>query len=385
MKNVLLLFVFSFTFFSLSVSGQTLSNQEIKSFIEEGAKTMDLPYEMPGTGVIMQSITTFGRNIIFTYQVPEDWYLLESAKEELIKTLSEKQKNLYFNEQINLIYNYTRNNSLVDKVYISYDNFGTRIELNQLGEYISYKNHPKAKGVNIKIKDPLAFEKQEGDRPNIVAKFNNKVIHKPVKIISVRGPKTRKKLIKMGIDCPECFGDPLILFRLICNPMNSSSPKVKVGIIPHYIDKGCENLQKLKHQLANSSISFKLIDIILPSHDYQGFIDEIISCEYIISSSLHGIIMGIIYQKKTILVEFGSNVVGRLFKFQDFFESINISYEVKNLANDHTRDQDSLLENVISVDYDQIVKTGTRMIQIAPFFLNKEQYITQFSKIYLQK
>ena len=174
MKNVLLLFVFSFTFFSLSVSGQTLSNQEIKSFMEEATKTMDLPFEMPGTGVIMQSITTFGRNIIYTYQVPEDWYLLESAKEELIKTLPEKQKNLYFNEQINLMYNYTRNNSLVDKVYISYDNFGTRIELNQLGEYISYKNHPKAKGVNIKIKDPLAFEKQEGDRPNIVAKFNNK-------------------------------------------------------------------------------------------------------------------------------------------------------------------------------------------------------------------
>ena len=74
---------------------------------------MDLPFEMPGTGVIMQSITTFGRNIIFTYEVPDDWYLLETAKEELIKTLSEKQKNLYFNEKINLIYNYTRNNSQV--------------------------------------------------------------------------------------------------------------------------------------------------------------------------------------------------------------------------------------------------------------------------------
>lgn len=174
MKNILLLLSFSFTFFIHSVYCQTLSNQQIKSFIEEGAKTIDLPYEMPGTGVILESMTTFGRNIIFTYTVPDDWYLLGNAKEELIKILSEKQKNLYFDEQINLIYNYTRNNSLVDKVFISYDNFGTTIDLNQLGEYISYKNHPKAKGVNIKIKDPLAFEKLEGDRPNIVAKFNNK-------------------------------------------------------------------------------------------------------------------------------------------------------------------------------------------------------------------
>ena len=141
MKNILLLLSFSFTFFIHSVYCQTLSNQQIKSFIEEGAKTIDLPYEMPGTGVILESMTTFGRNIIFTYTVPDDWYLLGNAKEELIKILSEKQKNLYFDEQINLIYNYTRNNSLVDKVFISYDNFGTTIDLNQLGEYISYKNH----------------------------------------------------------------------------------------------------------------------------------------------------------------------------------------------------------------------------------------------------
>ena len=174
MKNILLLFVFSFILLSPSAYCQTLSSQEIKSLIEKGAETMDLPYEMPGTGVIMQSITTFGRNIVFTYVVPDDWYLFENAKEELIKTLSENQKKLYFNQQINLMYNYTRNNSLVNNVIISYDNFGKKIDLTQLGEYIAYKNHPKAKGVNIKIKDPIAFEKMEGDRPNIVAKFNNK-------------------------------------------------------------------------------------------------------------------------------------------------------------------------------------------------------------------
>ena len=47
-------------------------------------------------------------------------------------------------------------------------------DINKLGEYLSFKNHPKAKGVNIKIKKSEAFRKEEGDRPNIVTKFIHK-------------------------------------------------------------------------------------------------------------------------------------------------------------------------------------------------------------------
>jgi|LakMenE18May11ns_1017448.scaffolds.fasta_scaffold9563388_2 hypothetical protein len=43
----------------------------------------------------------------------------------------------------------------------------------QLGEYLSIKDHPKAKGVNLKIQVPVGWEVREGDRPNIVKKFVN--------------------------------------------------------------------------------------------------------------------------------------------------------------------------------------------------------------------
>lgn len=43
----------------------------------------------------------------------------------------------------------------------------------QLGEYHSIKNHPKAKGVNLKVKVPKGWEILEGDRPNVVVKFLN--------------------------------------------------------------------------------------------------------------------------------------------------------------------------------------------------------------------
>ena len=58
---------------------------------------------------------------------------------------------------------------------------------------------------------------------------------KPNKIIAVRGPLTREKIIKMNIECPEIYGDPLILFPLLYKPSIKSKQKT-VGIIPHFID-----------------------------------------------------------------------------------------------------------------------------------------------------
>jgi hypothetical protein len=50
-----------------------------------------------------------------------------------------------------------------------------------LGDYISIKGHLKSKGVNLKIKQPIGWEVQEADRPNIVKKFiyktNSYMIH----------------------------------------------------------------------------------------------------------------------------------------------------------------------------------------------------------------
>jgi pyruvyltransferase len=136
---------------------------------------------------------------------------------------------------------------------------------------------------------------------------------KPFKIFAVRGPKTRKKLLELGIDCPEVYGDPALLLPKIYTP--KVSKKYKLGIIPHYMDMQNKVLDKFKE---NDSIL--IIDIKNPNH-FQ-FIDLLYSCEKIASSSLHGLIVADAYGIPSLWIELSNKVKGNGFKFLDYFESV---------------------------------------------------------------
>lgn len=137
---------------------------------------------------------------------------------------------------------------------------------------------------------------------------------KPKKICAVRGPKTRNKLISLGIDCPEVYGDPALLMPKFYNP--KIKKKYKLGIIPHYVDQDNEKLDKFKE---NNEII--IIDIKMKNH--LKFIDLVLSCDKVVSSSLHGVIIADAYNIPSIWIEFSNKVKGNGFKFFDYFESVN--------------------------------------------------------------
>ncbi len=145
---------------------------------------------------------------------------------------------------------------------------------------------------------------------------NKKII--PKKICAVRGPKTRQELKNIGIDCPNVYGDPAMIFPFLYNPINKK--KYKYGIIPHYIDKNDNNVKKI-----SSLHNVKMIDICIKKNDtIQTIIDEISECDVIFSSTLHGFILGELYskKKKSFYVRFGNRVSGGDFKYKDHMESI---------------------------------------------------------------
>jgi pyruvyltransferase len=141
----------------------------------------------------------------------------------------------------------------------------------------------------------------------------------PHKILAVRGPLTRQKLLNLNIDCPKIYGDPALILPEIYMPSNAKK-KYKLGIIPHYIDQNSPYLNRF-----NNDKNILIIDIKNP--DYKQFIDQVLSCEKIISSSLHGIITADAYKIPSLWIELSKNVKGNGFKFFDYFESVNKKVE----------------------------------------------------------
>lgn len=136
-------------------------------------------------------------------------------------------------------------------------------------------------------------------------------------IRAVRGPLTRDIIRKQGFDCPEVYGDPGLLLpalyprlKLELEPKQDRKQK-GIGIIPHYVD-----YERVRSQLAHKG--FRVIDI-------RAGIDQVIKaatqCEVLLCSSLHGCILGESYGIPTAWVELSDKVVGKGFKFHDYYAS----------------------------------------------------------------
>ncbi len=138
----------------------------------------------------------------------------------------------------------------------------------------------------------------------------------PKKLFAVRGPKTWEYLKQQQIEAPRIFGDPVLLINKIYQPKEIFK-NYKLGIIRHYEDQ----IPELDHLISNNK-EIKSIEILRNMDNPFEIIDEILSCEKIISSSLHGLILADVYKVPNSWVFFEGFEKSE-FKFQDYYESIN--------------------------------------------------------------
>lgn len=123
---------------------------------------------------------------------------------------------------------------------------------------------------------------------------------------AVRGPRTREFLQKKGIAVPEIYGDPALLLPLLCGDRFTRTPTRKVALIPNLNDYG-----------AGIDFSKMPVPVIDPRVSWNHAIAEILKCEFVIASSLHGLIVAEAYGIPARYVRLSPHE--GLFKYEDYY------------------------------------------------------------------
>lgn len=121
---------------------------------------------------------------------------------------------------------------------------------------------------------------------------------------AVRGPRTRELLLKLGIICPEVYGDPAILTPLLFPEFHRQVPMNDYIIIPH---------------LTEMNRFRKVHNVVFPNAPWKEVIHQILQSRLVIASSLHGLILAEAFGIPARMLRITEHEP--LFKYQDYYES----------------------------------------------------------------
>ena len=203
----------------------------------------------------------------------------------------------------------------------------------------------------------------------------------PKKILSVRGPKTKEFCDRYGVQCSEVYGDLALLLPLVyqpcrggqCSIATSSVQEVqkasyRLGIIPHVVDLHHPVIEEIRDKHPDDILVIDLAHY----EKWTDVIDQICSCERILSSSLHGLITSDAYQVPNCWIELSGNISGGYFKFVDYASSVDRDFS-KPLRIEKFADIANELNYVdlhfSCSDADKVKELQQGLIKVAPFKL----------------
>lgn len=177
---------------------------------------------------------------------------------------------------------------------------------------------------------------------------------------AVRGPRTRGFLLKSGYECPEIYGDPALLLPRFYNP--KVEKEHKIGFVPHYVDYA----QVREWYSENEDV--KVIDLL--TDDVEATTREILACQQIISSSLHGLIVAHAYGIPAVWIKVSDKIFGDDIKYADYLKSVEIeTYAPTTLVDPkNIEDLQLLFKNHRSLPGEnKVQEIGEQLLQVCPF------------------
>ena len=111
--------------------------------------------------------------------------------------------------------------------------------------------------------------------------------------------------------------------------------------------------------------------------DWHNVIDQIKSCENIISSSLHGLIVSDAYGIPNVWIKISDNINGGEFKFKDYFSGVKREYKPPIVMTEETTL--SAIDLVLST-YKKISPDLKSLINTCPWKINNKSIEQLFLK-----
>jgi pyruvyltransferase len=127
-------------------------------------------------------------------------------------------------------------------------------------------------------------------------------------VMAVRGPRTLALL--RDCDGVPVVGDPGTLLPFVYTPVPVESPP-EIGVIAHHAERD------LIHVASEDRL---VMHIDVTDTDWRRTVDRIASCQVVIASSLHAIVVAEAYGVPAVWVQPSDRIGGGIHKFLDYFE-----------------------------------------------------------------
>ncbi len=194
--------------------------------------------------------------------------------------------------------------------------------------------------------------------------YSDLKLFRPINLIGIRGKKSLEILRKAVDDIGNDFfiGDPGLLISDL--KVNSSNHKhFDIGIIPHEVDKNIKHL--------SSNFSKSNICVLNPNDTPAKFIENVLSCETIASSSLHGLIAADSFHIPNIWIRLSDKIIGNDFKYHDYYSSYNLEQSCIDLTkNNHRLITKDFIKNRYEIDHELIEKNKENVKKHLNSFFN---------------
>ena len=173
MKKIIIILLF----IPLVSFGQT------KDAIEQGIKELQSMIPVNANGMtLVNAVNENDTDLVYVYELQNENSLniIKNLvnKGTLIKNMMSNNGSQFFiTNNIVGVWRYYYNKELIKEIKINPSDYNltpsfySSNEDYKLGDFVSFKDLPKSKGVNMQIRKPLGWDIYEGDRPNIVLKF----------------------------------------------------------------------------------------------------------------------------------------------------------------------------------------------------------------------